>query len=182
MCSIIFYIRFGIKIGYCFPGLFMSRNIILNCSISSVVSSDIDRRTSTLRFFGIGPSLQSFRVRLLRRFMQNVHLLLFRSSQENDLLHKRNISVHLNSSSKRPGSLLWCFLCILQHILGKKISVALAVKVSVQHPESIALQSLCFSRRNSFSKFSSDRVNSRESVSFSISLYLSASQNFLLKR
>ena len=41
-----------------------------------------------------------------------------------------NISVHLNSSSKRPGSPLSCCLCFTKHVLAKKIATASAVKLS----------------------------------------------------
>ena len=44
------------------------------------------------------------------------------------LLHRLNISVHLNSSLIKPGSHLLCFLCLAQQVLVKKFCKASAVK------------------------------------------------------
>ena len=48
------------------------------------------------------------------------------------LAQRHNISVHRNSSLKRPGSLLSCFLCFSQHVRGKKLPLESAIKLSLQ--------------------------------------------------
>ena len=48
-------------------------------------------------------------------------------------MHKHNISKQWNSSLKRPGFRLSCFLCFVQQVREKKLVVALAVESFLQY-------------------------------------------------
>ena len=82
---------------------------------------------------------------------------------------------------KQSRFLLSCFLWAVQHVHGKKLPVAFAVKLSVQSRKRIASHLFFFSGRIMSSKFSSDRAKYRESVSISSSSFFSVSQNLLKK-
>ena len=83
--------------------------------------------------------------------------------------------------SRLSLSLLSSFLWAVQHVLGRKLPVAFALKLSVQSRERIASHSFLFSRRIKSSKFSSNRAIYGESISFLSSSYFSVSQNFSKK-
>ena len=86
----------------------------------------------TLRYFSSGPWPICTSTRLLIPLLLNLSLVEVTSKQQYVLLHRHNISVHLNSSLKKPGSLLSCCLCFTKHVLGKKFATASAVKLSTQ--------------------------------------------------
>ena len=86
----------------------------------------------TILRFSCGPSPLCISTRLLRPLLLNLSFLKVTSWQQCLLLHRHNISVHLNSSLSRPGSLLSCCLSLTQYVRGKKIATASAVKLSTQ--------------------------------------------------
>ena len=135
----------------------------------------------TLRYFSIGPSPFFLRTRLLRLLLLNLSLLEVTSKQQYVLLHRHNTSVHLNSSLKRPGSLLSCCLCFTQHVQCRKFATAQAVKLSTQSFDRnfchFALISCLIQFSSSFA--ASARYN--ESVSISNSSNLFTSQNLVKK-
>ena len=96
-------------------------------------------------------------------------------------LTTHNMSVHLNSSLKRPGSFLSCRLCFTQDVRGKKFATASAVKLSTQSID----RNLCYSALisgliQSSSSFSA-RARNSEYVSNSNTFNMFTSQNLAKK-
>ena len=75
----------------------------------------------TLRYFSSGAWPLCSSTRLLRPSLLNLNFLELTSYQQYVLLHRHNISVHLNSSLKRPGPLLSCCLCFTLPFRGEEI-------------------------------------------------------------
>ena len=96
-------------------------------------------------------------------------------------LHRHNIYVHLNSSLKRPGSLLSCYLCFAQHVRGKKFATASAVKVSTESFDRNHCHSPLISGLIQSSSSFSARARYSEFVSISHSSNLCTSQNLVKK-
>ena len=93
------------------------------------------------------------------------------SWQQYVLLHKHIISVHLNSSLKKPRSLLSNCFCFTQHVWGNEYAAASAVKLSIQSSDRNLSPSVIISGlMQSSSPFS---ARARYSVSVSISNPLS---------
>ena len=87
--------------------------------------------STTLLYFDMGPSPESSGTCLFNLLLLKLNLSDLLSLQQFVLLHKQSISVHLNTSLKSPGSRLSCFLWILQHVRGKKLVFASALKESL---------------------------------------------------
>ena len=100
--------------------------------------------SGTLQFFVNDPSPQSCRVHLLSPLFLKWYFLRFWLWRQYVLLQRHNVSEHLNSSLKRPGSLVSCFLCVLQQVLGQKMTVAFAVKSWVHYSERSRFHHLFF--------------------------------------
>ena len=90
---------------------------------------------------------------MLRILLPSLGLLEVTSKHRYVLLQRHNFSVHLYSSSKRPGSFLSCCLCFTQHVQGKKFATASAGEELRQffnrnHPHSAfvsgLIQSACY--------------------------------------
>ena len=117
---------------------------MLNCLKPSIGWSCSDRFIQHFSRLWHWPSPQSFLVRLFNLLLLNFYLMLFWSKPQSVLLDEHIISELLNTFSKKPGSLLSCFLCVLLHSLGKKLSLALEVEVSVQAIKRVAFISCGF--------------------------------------
>ena len=120
-----------------------------------------------LRHFSSRPLPLCSSTRLLRLLLLNLILIQVTLWQQYVLLHRHNISVHLNSSLNRPGSLLSLCLCFTQHVLGKKFATASAVKLPIQSFARKLCHSALISGLIQSSSFFSARARYSESVSFS---------------
>ena len=136
---------------------------------------------TTLRYFSSSPSPLCSGRRLVGPLLLDLGLLEVTSYQQYVLLHRHNISVHLNSSSNRPGSLLSRCLCFTQQALGNKIATASAVKLSTQSfDRNLRHSALISGLTQSSSSFSARAIYS-ESVSISNPSNLFTSQNLVKK-
>ena len=135
----------------------------------------------TLRYFSSGPSPFCSSTRLLRPLLLKLGSLEVTSSQNYVLLHRHNISVHLNSSLKRPGSLLLCCLCFAQPIRGKKFATASAVKLLTQSFDRNLCHPAVISGLIQSSSSFLARARYSESLSISNSSNLFTSQNLVKK-
>ena len=135
----------------------------------------------TLRYFSSGRSPLCSSTRSLRPLMLNLSFLKVTSKQQYVLLHRHNVSEHLNFSLKRPGSLLSCCLCFTQHVRGRKFATLSAVKQLTQSFYRNLCPSVLISGLVQSSSSFSARARFSESVSISDSSNLFTSQNPLKK-
>ena len=110
----------------CF-NLFIGGNRVIVCSKTSLVRSDV-------YFFVQDCSilLQCSTAGLFQYTFVEIFTAKFKFIRGDVILRRHNIPVHLNSSLKRPSSLLSCCLCFTQHALVKKFATASAVKLPTQ--------------------------------------------------
>ena len=165
--------------GQNFLNAFIVGNRVIVCSEYSIVRSDVYFKT--LRCFSSGPSPLCSSTRLLRPLLLKLSLLNVTSLQQYVLLHRHNISVHLNSSLNRPGSLLLCCLCFTQHVRGKKLATASAVKFWTRSFVRNLCDSALISGLIQSSSSSSARARYSKSVSISNSSNLFTLQNLVKK-
>ena len=108
-----------IKVGQIFHNLFIGSNRVIVFLESSIVRSDV------YLFVQDSTILLQWSVTLCSSTRLLIPLLLNFSSLEVTsqyvLLHRHNISEHLESSLKRPGYLLSCCLHFTQHVHRKKL-------------------------------------------------------------
>ena len=151
------------KVRQTFLKLFIGSSRVLDCSESSFVTFTVSFKT--LRYFSSGPTPLCSSTHLLGALLLNLGLLEVILLQQYVLLHRHNNSVHLNSSLKRPGSLLSCFLCFTQHVGGKIFTTASALKLSTRSFD----QNLCHSALSSGLIQSSSSLSAREKYNESVS-------------
>ena len=171
-----------IRIGDTFINLSIGGNRVIVCSESTIVRSDVYflvQYSPILFQWSVAALIQ---YKFVETFTAKFKFLLeVTSKQQYVLLHRHNISVHLNSSLKRPGSLLSCCSCFTQHVRGKKFATASAVKVSTQSFDRNLCHSSLISGLIQASSSFSARARCSKSVSISNSSNLFISQN-LVKR
>ena len=182
MNSIILDYSFWVKIGYTFLDLFIGSKRMIVCSESSIVRSDVYLfvEDTPIRLQWSIPAL--FQYVFVETFTAKFRFIGGDViAEQHVFLHRHNTSVHLNSSLNRPGSLSSCCLCFIQHVLGKKIATASAVKLSTQSFDRNLCHSALISGLIQSSRSFSARASYSESVSFSSSLNLFTSQNLVKK-
>ena len=170
-----------VKVGQTFLNLFTGSNRVIVCSESSNVQSDVYFfvQDSTLLFQWSVPFCSS--THLLRPLLLNLGLLELTSWQQYVLLHCHKISVHLNSSLKRPGSFLSRWLCFPQYVREKKFARASSMKLSTQSFDRNLCHFGLISGPVQCSSSFSARTRYSEFVSISNSSNLLTSQNLVKK-
>ena len=116
----------GVKVGHTFLNLFIGSNRKDVCSESSFVRRGVYFFVQNSTIFFQWSLAALFQYTIVDTFTANINLLEVMSKQQYVVLHRQNISVHLNFSLKRPGSPLSCCLCFTQHVRGKKFATAAA--------------------------------------------------------
>ena len=168
---------FWVKVGQTFLNLFIGSNRVIVCSESCTARVDVYFfvEDSTILFQWYPASL--FQYRLVETLTAKYTFIKVTSYQQYVSLHRHNVSVHLNSSLKTPGSLLSCCLCFTQHVWGKKFVTGSAVKLMKQSVDrNLCHSALVSGRIQSFSFFSA-RARYKKSVSIASSSNLFISQN-----
>ena len=166
MYSIFFYFSLWIKVRQSFLCLIIRSNTMLKRSKPSFGWSNVDCLLWGFAILWHWSTIATlFQCSFIEFFAAKIVLV---SLLQYVLLQRHNVSAHLSSSLKRPGSLLSCFLWTLQQVLGKKLLVAFALKLTVQYLERNWSPLACSSGTITSSKFSPDKAKLRESVSFQI--------------
>ena len=132
MNSISFDYCIWIKVWETFLNLFIGGNRVIVNSESSIVRSDVYflvQDSPTLFQWSVAAL---FQCTFVETFTAKFKFIRGDVIATVCLTAQTYISVHLNSSLKRPGSLLSCCLCFTQHVLGKNFATASAVKLSTQ--------------------------------------------------
>ena len=179
--SIFFYYSFCIKVRQSFLCLFIRSNTMLNRSKAGWSNVDCLFQHLAIVWHGsISTVFQSsFIESLATEFVIVTLSILATLGFATQAQHSWTPDFFFKLNS--PGSLLSCSLWAVQHVLGKKLPVAFAVKLIVKSRECIASDSFLFSGRIISSMFCDDRANYWESVSISSSSYFSVLQNFSRK-
>ena len=132
MNSITLNSSFWVKVGQIFLNLFLGDNSVMVGSEAYIVRSHVYFfvQGSTILFqWSVAAVLQ---YAFVETFTAKFKILEVIWELQYVLLHRHNISVNLNSSLKRPDSLLLCCFCSSQHVRGKKFATASAMKLSIQ--------------------------------------------------
>ena len=158
--------------------LILGSNSVTVCSKTCLLTYYLPFRPERGHSF---PSPLCCKTHFLRSLRLNLNLIEVTPNQQYvyDTIHKHDISVHLNSSWKSPGSHLSCYLCLAQHVREKKFPSQSAVQLSLQPLNHNSSHSLLISGRKRYSSSFSARARWKEFVSISKFSNMFRSQNLV---